>query len=236
MKISVIIPTLNEEDNISKVMNRLKECLTNTDFEIIVVDADSKDKTQLIAEKLGAKVIACNKMNRAYQMNVGAKVSQYDLLYFLHADAMPPLNLYDALGNSLREGADLGCFRFQFDSDRKILALNAYFTRFNWLVCRGGDQSLFIKRSVFEELGGYNADYTIMEEYDLIKRARKKYVFKVIPESVLVSARKYIHNSYLRVSLANFIVFSLYRFGASQESMIRVYFKLLNHPKAEAFQ
>ena len=101
-------------------------------------------------------------------------------------------------------------------------------------MCRGGDQTLFIKRNEFNIVGGYNPHYRIMEEYDFMRKARKQLKFKIIPKDVVVSARKYEENSYFRVNLANFIVFNLYRGGASQKKLISTYNSMLNHPKSEA--
>jgi len=114
--------------------------------------------------------------------------------------------------------------------------VNSYFTRFDREVCRGGDQTLFIKSNDFNDLGGYNADLRIMEEYDFMKRARKILKFKIIPKDVIVSARKYEENSYFRVNLANLVVFTFYNRGVSQKRLLEMYKKLLNHPKPEALE
>ncbi len=96
---------------------------------------------------------------------------------------------------------------------------------------RGGDQTLFISKYDFNEIGGFNSEYCIMEDYEFIIKAKKNYLFKVIQADAVVSDRKYKENSYLRVNFANLLVFSLFRWGASQESMLKAYRKLLNHPK-----
>jgi len=93
--------------------------------------------------------------------------------------------------------------------------------------CRGGDQTLFVTRQLFDELGGYDTHFRIMEEYDFIKRARQENPFKIIPKPVLVSARKYEHNGYLRVQIANLTVFNMYRLGCSQETLVNTYRNLL---------
>lgn len=234
MHLSVIIPTLNEEENIEKLLIHLKGCTIPVSYELIVADGMSKDSTCEKALEQGAKVVHCKKMCRAHQMNEGVKVAKGKLLYFIHADARPPKDFYLHISSALEEGFDLGCFRFKFDSKRFLLALNSYFTRFDRIMCRGGDQTLFIKKQMFNELGGYREDYRIMEEYEFILRARANYKFKIIPQDVMVSARKYEENSYLRVNFANFVIFTLFKWGASQEKMIKAYRNLLKHPKAES--
>lgn len=227
-KISVIIPTLNEAKNIKDCILELKKNQYNLG-EIIVVDAQSADKTKEIASDLGAKIIDSEFKSRAKQMNLGAQSANCDILYFVHADVKVPTNYTNHILKSIEKGADAGCFRFVFDKNHALLKLNAFFTRFPFLVFRGGDQTLFVKKSIFESLGGFPEDHIIMEEYTFIKNLKKRFTFKVIPENVIVSARKYDKNSYWRVQYANFLVFNMYRLGYSQEKLKNKYSKLLNY-------
>jgi hypothetical protein len=103
-------------------------------------------------------------------------------------------------------------------------------------MCRGGDQTLFVKRTDFNTLGGYDARLRIMEEYDFMRKARRELKFKIIPKDVVVSARKYEENSYFRVNLANLVVFVFYNWGASQERLMKLYKKLLKHSKPEVLE
>lgn len=228
MKVSIIIPTLNEAENIGKAVERLKAGSQGLHCDLIVVDGGSDDHTRAIASEAGAKVLQ-TPPGRALQMNHGVEHSNGELLYFVHGDTLPPVDYLDKILKAVEEGYPVGCFRFRFDSDSWLLKVNAYFTRFNQIWCRGGDQSLFITREAFTSLGGYRNDYRIMEDYDLIIRARKQYPFKVIPDDVIVSARKYETNSYLRVQAANFVVFNMFRLGYSQEAMAKTYKRLLNY-------
>ena len=90
MKISIIIPTLNEDKVIFALISYLIGCLNGVNSEIIVVDANSQDKTQQLSLEAGAKVISVSKMSRAFQMNEGAKIAQGEILYFVHADSFFP--------------------------------------------------------------------------------------------------------------------------------------------------
>ncbi|MDZ4704151.1 MAG: TIGR04283 family arsenosugar biosynthesis glycosyltransferase [Saprospiraceae bacterium] len=225
---SIIIPTLNEAENISRVIERLTKRNNGLLSDLIVVDGGSEDQTAAIAAEAGARVIQ-TPPGRALQMNRGVEQSSGELLYFVHGDTLPPEDCIDKILHAVAEGYPVGCFRFRFDSNSWMLKMNAYFTRFNQTWCRGGDQSLFITREAFNALSGYRDDYRIMEDYDLIIRARKQYPFKVIPDDVIVSARKYETNSYLRVQAANFIVFNMFRLGYSQDTMARTYKRLLNY-------
>lgn len=230
VQISVIIPTLNEAENIGRLVRRLKECGNECIEKIVVVDANSADNTIERAKAAGAEAVISPKRGRAVQMNYGVSLTQKsDILYFVHGDALPPKTCFEEIKAAVKEGYHIGGFRFKFDSDRPILKFNSYMTRFNKMFVRGGDQSIFITRKAFEKLGGYKEDFIIMEEYDLIQRAAKEMPYKVIQNDVIVSARKYDDNSWLRVQIANSIVFTMYRFGASQQRLATTYKWLLNY-------
>jgi hypothetical protein len=124
----------------------------------------------------------------------------------------------------------MGCYRFKFDSGNPLLKINGFFTRFSSMWSRGGDQSLFIKKSVFNSLRGYQEEYVIMEEFDLLRRARnKKYAFIVMPKDIVVSARKYDENNYFRVQIANLVVFNMFRFGYEPQRILSTYRRLIDY-------
>lgn len=231
MRISVIIPTYNEEDNIAGLIGDLRKYGGEQLEEIIVVDAPSQDRTAQRAEQAGARVIVSKQPGRAPQMNAGAHSAQGDVLYFVHADVRIHPDYVQDIQQALAEGYTLGCYRYQFDSPRLILKLNTFFTRYNRIWSRGGDQTLFIPKASFEELGGYCEKHRVMEDYDLIIRANKKYRFKVIPKNIIVSARKYQDNSYLRVNFANAVVMWMYFRGAPQQKLIDTYKSLIKTEK-----
>lgn len=229
MKISIIIPTLNEAENIGRLVSFLKEKGGEEVMEIVVVDGGSTDNTRLVAERAGAKVFETSRKGRAIQMNYGAERAQGEVYYFLHADTLPPETFVHDIKSSIHQNYPIGCFRFQFDSDRRLLQINSWFTRLDLLWCRGGDQSLYILRDLFLELKGFSEKHIIMEEYDLISRARRRYPFRIIPKEVLVSARKYETNSYLRVQIANLIAFNMYRLGFPQQRIYNTYRRMLDY-------
>ena len=171
MQISIIIPVLNEAASIGPLLKYLMSNGGAQVVEILVVDGGSSDDTVHIAEKSGAKVIYCSVCSRAAQMNTGAAHAQGDVLYFVHADTCPPASFSDDIVQSLASGYVMGCYRYRFDSKSFLLKINAFFNRYQFLWCQGGDKTFYIRREVFRQLGGYDEYYTIMEEYDFLRRA-----------------------------------------------------------------
>jgi glycosyltransferase involved in cell wall biosynthesis len=154
-EISVIIPALNEKDTIGNVIRFLRDHQEGFVHEIIVADGGSTDGTVSEAEKAGADRIVQSPKGRARQMNAGAKVASGDLLWFLHADTFPPPRFDAMIVRAARRGADFGCFTLRFDDPHPLLRFYAGFTRFRTMLMRFGDQSLFVKTSLFKKAGGF---------------------------------------------------------------------------------
>jgi rSAM/selenodomain-associated transferase 2 len=224
MKISIIIPTWNEEKHIGKTVAYLREHGGMAISEICVSDGGSADATKQEAENAGARFYNSPQKGRAGQMNFAVTQTRGEILYFVHADSLPPTSFATDILNAIANQHILGGFRQRFDSDKLLLRVNSWFTRFNWPFLRGGDQSLFITRTLFEKIQGYDETYVIMEEYDLMRRARVHIPFHLIPKATLTSARKYEKNSWLRVQLANWKAVQLFKQGASPTT-IRDYYK-----------
>ena len=199
------------------------------DVEVIVSDGGSTDNTLELARSEGATAELSPITGRAGQMNHGASLAHGDVLHFVHADTRPPVNTAAIISAALAAGADHGGFRTRFDRESFMLKVNAFFTRYDRPYFRGGDQSIWVTRDLFIRAGGYKAEMLIMEEYDLLARLRKLGTFHLSDEATLISARKYDHNSWLRVQLANLKVVRMYRNGAAQEEIVRTYGKMLNY-------
>ncbi len=229
MKISVIIPTWNEATTIGSLVRFVLVNGSHSVAEVIVADGASDDDTVSCAIEAGAVTVKCAQRCRAIQMNTGARHATGEILYFVHADVKLIPSFADDLRSAIGEGYHSGCYRYIFDSTKRMLRVNGYFTRFEGLMCRGGDQTLFVNRPVFNEVGGFNEYFSIMEDYDLISRLRRKYRFKIIPKNVIVSARKYETNSWLRVQLANLTVFIMYFLRQPPCKMKSFYKKVLRY-------
>lgn len=106
-------------------------------------------------------------------MNFGAAAAKGTILYFVHADCLPPANFIDDIEAAVNTGFDCGRYRTKFNSPKLRYKFNAFFTRFNWFICYGGNQTFFIARWLFDAIKGVDNSMKIMEEYDLTTRAKK---------------------------------------------------------------
>ena len=99
---------------------------------------------------MAKKVVASLKMSRASQMNDGAGLAKGDILYFIHADTLPPKTFVNDIFKSIKNGFDLGRYTSKFNSDNLMLRFNEWFAKLDLFMCMGGDQTLFIRRNYFE--------------------------------------------------------------------------------------
>ena len=208
--ISVIIPTYNEK-KISLALEHLK--LTGKRYEVIVVDSSP------LKLSLSCKVVKSLK-GRAKQMNKGAKFAKGKWLLFLHADSFLPLGWSSDIEES---NADGGAFLKKFDKKSFLLYLNAAYGNLRALIFKHflGDNAIFVKKSVFLELGGYK-DIALMEDVEFSKRLRK-YKLKVIKKRLVTSARRFEKYGILRTLLLIQKIRILYWFGVDPGKLKEMY-------------
>ena len=224
--ISIIIPTLNESDTISLLINHLLSNSTKTNIaEIIVVDGDSSDGTQAILSNLKSVQLLHSEKGRAKQMNLGAKHATGTILYFLHADSFPPINFDQHILKKVLNGHQAGCFRMQFDNRHWWLQLAGWLTKLKWRACRGGDQSQFITKTLFSELRGFDESYMIYEDNDLINKLYARKEFVVIQEKLITSARCYNKNGVWKLQYHFWAIYVKKWLGATAEDLHRYYKK-----------
>ncbi len=168
---------------------------------------------------------------RAKQMNLGAKHASGNILYFLHADSFPPKNFDQLIINEVEKGNSAGCFRLQFKSNHWWLRLASWFTKFNWKACRGGDQSQFITRTLFNEIGGYDETFTIYEDYILINALYARKEFVVINKKIQTSARLYEIHGIWKLQYHFWMIYIKKWFGASAEDLYKYYNNYINVKK-----
>lgn len=227
-QISVIIPVLNEENTIGKLLTELKKRSGPGVCEFIVVDGGSTDSTRDIAESEGATVIQTDKKGRAVQMNAGAALANAETLYFLHADTIPPKRFDAYILKAVAEAAEAGCFYLRFDDSHPGLRFYSWFTKFSFTMIRFGDQSLFVKSPVFKEVNGFDESLIVMEDQKIVREIRRVANFRVMDKAVVTSARKYRENGVYRLQAVFFLIWAGYYLGLSQQALTDIYQKYIN--------
>lgn len=221
--ISIIIPTFNEEGRVGELLEHLAICCTEITCEIIIADGGSDDGTVSIAKKSGATVLHCSKKGRAVQMNEGAHHSNGTILYFLHADTFPPTDFVDHIRRSFQQGYRCGCFRLTFDDPHPILQFYGWCTRFRWTIFRFGDQSLFVEKTLFQRVKGFDESMIVMEDQKIVSELKQESSFCVINASVKTSARRYKINGVFRLQAVFILIVLFYYLGAYQDTLVHVY-------------
>lgn len=226
IKVSIIIPILNEVDAIHRLLLHIEKTISKTHpYEIIVVDGGSSDGSQKLVQGIKDVILVQTEKGRAKQMNAGAKIAKGCILYFLHCDSFPPTYFDLEIIKQVDTGNLAGCFRMKFDYNHPVLLVSQWFTRFNHISCRGGDQSLFIAKQLFDKINGFNESYVIYEDNEIIKRLYQEQQFVVIPKYLITSARKYRINGAWKLQYHFTVIHFKRKLGHSVESLLHYYRK-----------
>ena len=226
MKLSIIIPTYNEAANIQKLLRYLKNSILNlNDCEIIVVDGGSSDDTIQKAQNINGITVLSSKKGRGEQMNHGAKSANAETLYFLHADSFPPKHFDKLILEQVNKKNIAGCFRMEFDRKHIWLKLAGWFTQFNLKFFRGGDQSLFIQKKLFNTLGKFPTEYAIFEDFEIIRKLYANNEFTVIQKRIISSSRRYTDNGIAKLQYHYWMMYLKKWFGANNEILLTYYKK-----------
>lgn len=219
--LSVVVPTLNEAAALPETLESIR---TAEGIEIIVVDGGSRDGTCEVAEQAGAAVLKVSG-GRAAQQNAGAKASGGRYLLFLHADTHLP----DGYADMVRKALDApetvaGAFRFRTDDSRPVVRLVEWGAniRSSFFQLPYGDQGLFMEKRVFDETGGFSA-LPIMEDFDLVRRLRKRGRIIALPARVITSARRWRELGVFRTTLRNQVMIAGFLAGVSPERLASLY-------------
>ncbi len=229
--LSIIIPVLNETATIEKLLIHLSENISGeNNWEIILVDGGSSDGTpKKITDFAETQSISfhltTSEKGRAKQMNKGARKASGEIFYFLHADSFPPKNFDKYIISEVEKGNPAGCFRMKFDSNHWWLKLIGWFTKFSWRACRGGDQTQFITKQLFEEIGGFDETYIIYEDNILINELYKRKKFVVIQHWLRTSARRYKQKGVWNLQYHFVVIYAKRWFGADSKELYRYYLK-----------
>jgi rSAM/selenodomain-associated transferase 2 len=220
-KISIVIPVLNEAIAIRAV---LAQVVDTPNVEAIVVDGGSEDDTVAIAQTMGIKVISTT-ARRARQMNAGAAVATGDILLFLHADTQLPPNFDGFVRQALQQpGTVAGAFELRIDAQLRGVKLIERMVnwRSRFLSMPYGDQAIFLKTSVFAELGGF-PDLPIMEDFELMRRLKRLGRITLVSAPVITSGRRWQKLGVVKTTLINQLVIAGYFLGVPPAELLRWY-------------
>ncbi len=226
MTISVIIPTLNEEESLPRTLASLSASVPT---EIIIVDGGSTDGTLSVAQEFCARAVNArvitSPQGRALQMNEGAKASRSEILLFLHADTQLPPHAERIVESALtKRNAVGGRFNVKFDNlsawSRVISSFMNHRSRLTGIAT--GDQALFVRREVFELLGGF-ARIPLMEDIEFSSRLQQAGPTVALRDSVITSFRRWDTQGPLRTILLMWTLRFLYWVGVSPFRLTRWY-------------
>ena len=199
MRVSVIVPTLDEADVIARTLAHVRQA---DDCEIIVTDGGSRDGTRALARAAADRVI-CAPRGRARQMNAGARVAGGQALLFLHADSRPPDGFARLIAESLADAAVVGG-RFDVRLDAAGWAFRMIETLMNlrsrWTRIATGDQGIFVRAETFAALGGF-PDWDLMEDVEFSRRLKRHGRLACLRPRVCTSARRWQRHGVIRTIL-----------------------------------
>lgn len=221
MEYSVIIPVLNEADNINRIIQHVRAVLYGS--EIIIADGGSTDGSVEAARNENVIVIETGKC-RGEQLNRGVEESKGGIIIFLHADTFLPGNAGALIKEYFSNSSNMvSLFRLKFLPAGLILNLYSFFSRFESVFTSFGDQVIAVRRKFYEELGGFKT-IPICEDVDFLRRARKKTKIGKLPAYAVTSARRFIKHGKIKTQLMN--IFYLIRFltGTNPQKIYNEYF------------
>lgn len=222
MAVSIIIPTLNEENNIKNLLNNLKSL--KGDFEVIFSDGGSSDKTIEIIKNCGNYKIIELGRGRAKQLNNGVKESNNDILFFLHADSIIEENVLIKIEDFIKNGNKSGCLKIKFDSKKILMNIFAILSnlRVKYRNIAFGDQGIFIEKKLFEDIGMFE-DIPLMEDYQLSIKLKNICRIKYIDSYIISSSRRFEKNGIIKTALLMQKLQYMFRKGISIDKIANIY-------------
>ena len=224
-KISIIIPTINEADNLPLLLSDLSSI--RKEKEIIIVDCGSEDKTIDIANIYGTKVYKSKERNRGLQLNMGAKNSKGEWLIFLHADTRVTHDWFKEIKSVLKRGKNyIYYFKFKINHKKIIYRVLEILVniRSKYFKQPYGDQGLIIHRNIYFKNNGFRR-IPLMEDVDFLRRLNNKKDLKQLNLPIFTSSRKWERTNIFLQALKNWNFRRRWLKGESLKSIYSDYYK-----------
>jgi rSAM/selenodomain-associated transferase 2 len=221
--ISIIIPTLDEERSLPPLLAAIRQ--QEAAHEVIVVDGGSRDGTLEMARSSEVRTLV-SRSGRGAGLSIGAEASHGDVLFFLHADSTLPPGALDRINEALSTDAKIigGNFRLVFDGDTDFCKWLTGFCA--WIRLLGfyyGDSGIFVRRSVYEALGGFRP-IPVMEDWDFVRRLERFGRTCCIKDPPLVtSSRRFEGRRPLEIFYGLVRIHALFWLGVSPDRLVEIY-------------
>jgi len=222
VKISIIIPVLNEEVNLSRLSGHLQS-IRQHGHEVIIVDGGSFDNTLAIAHEI-TDMIVVSKAGRALQMNSGADIASGEVLLFLHADTLLPDYALQVIADLSQDKDYWGRFDVRLSSDKfvyrvieHLMNLRSCFTSI-----ATGDQAIFIEKNLFDRVAGF-PEIALMEDVEICKRLKKISKPVCLKQKVITSSRRWEMNGVVTTVLLMWKLRLYYFFGVPADKLKQLY-------------
>ncbi len=226
--ISIIVPVLNEETALPDFMGQFKNLEAKEDFELIISDGGSSDGTVAIAQSLDSAVlikVVNSPSGRAWQMNNAAKLAIGEVLLFLHADTYLPEGVLSAVAKAMHDKAVVGGrFKVKLDNPAPLYRLIGTMINLRDGLFGGftGDQAIFIRKDIFEKLGGYK-EIELCEDLDIARRLKKEGKVIRLPLFATTAARRWEKAGLVKTILLMWIIRLLFYAGVSPKRLAKLY-------------
>ena len=223
--ISIIIPTINEANNLPLLLSDLS--ITKKEGEIIIVDSGSEDKTIDVANIYGVRVFKSKERNRGLQLHIGAKNSKGDWLIFLHADSRLTQDWYKKIKSILKGNKNyIYFFKFKINNRKIVYRFLELLVNFRSKLFKQpyGDQGLIIHSSIYLKNNGFRK-IPLMEDVDFLRRLNNKKDLKQLNLPIFISSRKWEKTNIFLQAIKNWHFRRRWLKGESLKSIYSDYYK-----------